>query len=156
MIAGWNRPIKDDIGDHAHGTLDIREALAKTRDGADALVPDAEVGPQRIEEADSAFAAGAVLAAFERRQAAVRPFLAGSLALLACTLGISLVHRGRFGHTVCLTRYSKLLHRLLIDIGRTCSPPHARRRSYPSGSEMMDITNTDHRGHGYVSAFVRR
>ena len=45
-----------------------------------------------------AFAAGAVLAAFERREAAVRPFLAGSLALVACTLGISVLHRGRFDH----------------------------------------------------------
>ena len=28
IIAGWNRPIKDDIGDHAHGTLDMQRAIA--------------------------------------------------------------------------------------------------------------------------------
>jgi cell division protein FtsI/penicillin-binding protein 2/cell division protein FtsW (lipid II flippase) len=27
-IAGWNRPIKDDIGDHAHGTVDMERAIA--------------------------------------------------------------------------------------------------------------------------------
>jgi len=27
-IAGWNRAIKDDIGDHAHGTLDMERAIA--------------------------------------------------------------------------------------------------------------------------------
>jgi cell division protein FtsI/penicillin-binding protein 2 len=26
-IPGWNRPIKDDIGDHAHGTLDMEKAI---------------------------------------------------------------------------------------------------------------------------------
>ena len=43
-----------------------------------------------------AFAVGALLAAFERRPAAVRPFLAGSLGLLACTLVTSLLHLDRF------------------------------------------------------------
>ena len=43
-----------------------------------------------------AFAVGAVLAAYERRPAAVRPFLVGSLALLACSLGVSLLHLARF------------------------------------------------------------
>lgn len=28
MIAGWNRPIKDDVGDHAHGTIDMERAIA--------------------------------------------------------------------------------------------------------------------------------
>ena len=27
-IAGWNRAIKDDIGDHAHGTIDMERAIA--------------------------------------------------------------------------------------------------------------------------------
>jgi hypothetical protein len=43
-----------------------------------------------------AFGVGALLAAFERRPAAVRPFLAGSLALLVCTLVTSLLHLDRF------------------------------------------------------------
>lgn len=43
-----------------------------------------------------AFGIGALLAAYERRPAAVRPFLVGSLALLACTLGTSLWHLERF------------------------------------------------------------
>jgi hypothetical protein len=45
-----------------------------------------------------AFGIGALLAAYERRPAAVRPFLVGSLALLACTLGTSLWHLDRFDH----------------------------------------------------------
>jgi cell division protein FtsI/penicillin-binding protein 2/cell division protein FtsW (lipid II flippase) len=28
IIPGWNRPIKDDIGDHPHGTLDMQRAIA--------------------------------------------------------------------------------------------------------------------------------
>jgi cell division protein FtsI/penicillin-binding protein 2/cell division protein FtsW (lipid II flippase) len=28
IIAGWNRPIKDDIGDHAHGTVNMEQAIA--------------------------------------------------------------------------------------------------------------------------------
>jgi cell division protein FtsI/penicillin-binding protein 2/cell division protein FtsW (lipid II flippase) len=28
MVAGWNRPIKDDIGDHAHGSPDMERAIA--------------------------------------------------------------------------------------------------------------------------------
>jgi hypothetical protein len=43
-----------------------------------------------------AFALGAALAAHERRPAAVRPFLVGSLALLAFSLGVSLRHLDRF------------------------------------------------------------
>jgi len=27
-IPGWNRPIKDDIGDHSHGTIDMEQAIA--------------------------------------------------------------------------------------------------------------------------------
>src|SRR5260370_27951331 len=27
-IAGWNRAIKDDIGDHAHDTIDMERAIA--------------------------------------------------------------------------------------------------------------------------------
>jgi len=45
-----------------------------------------------------AFAVGALLAAYERRPAAVRPFLIGSLALLALSLTTSLLHLGRFHH----------------------------------------------------------
>ena len=42
-----------------------------------------------------AFAVGALLAARERRRAALRPFLVGSLALLVCTLAASLAHLDR-------------------------------------------------------------
>lgn len=45
-----------------------------------------------------AFAVGAVLAAGERRVAAVRPFLIGSIALLVATLGATLVHPARIDH----------------------------------------------------------
>ncbi|MGB9377216.1 MAG: hypothetical protein WCB04_06845 [Mycobacteriales bacterium] len=43
-----------------------------------------------------AFALGAVLSAFERRVAAIRPFVAGSLVLLLSTLVTSLIHLSRF------------------------------------------------------------
>ncbi|MDP9240224.1 MAG: hypothetical protein M3O55_06225, partial [Actinomycetota bacterium] len=45
-----------------------------------------------------AFALGAVLAAYERRAAAVRAFAAGSLVLLLSTLVTSLIHLARFDH----------------------------------------------------------
>jgi hypothetical protein len=45
-----------------------------------------------------AFAVGAALAAYERRVAAVRPFLIGSLVLVAGTLVASLVHLDAFEH----------------------------------------------------------
>ena len=45
-----------------------------------------------------AFAVGALLAAYERRPAAVRPFLTGSLALLVVALGTSLLHLDRLHH----------------------------------------------------------
>lgn len=45
-----------------------------------------------------AFALGAALAAFDRRPAAIRPFLTGSLALLSTTLLVSLVHLSKFDH----------------------------------------------------------
>jgi hypothetical protein len=45
-----------------------------------------------------AFALGAALAAWERRMAAVRPFLMGSIALLAFTLLASLIHLASVSH----------------------------------------------------------
>ena len=45
-----------------------------------------------------AFAVGAALAAYERRVAAVRPFLIGSLVLVAGTLIASLAHLDAFEH----------------------------------------------------------
>jgi hypothetical protein len=67
-----------------------------------------------------AFGVGALLAAVERRSAAVRPFLAGSLALLVCTLVTSLLHLDRFdggavrwmwfgGHAVGLALFTAAL-----------------------------------------------
>lgn len=44
------------------------------------------------------FAVGAALAALERRVAAVRPFLVGSIALLAFTLLASLIHLAKVDH----------------------------------------------------------
>ena len=46
-----------------------------------------------------AFAVGAALAAYERRVAAVRPFLIGSAVLVAGTLVASLIHLSRFEHS---------------------------------------------------------
>jgi len=45
-----------------------------------------------------AFAVGAALAAYERRVAAVRPFLIGSVVLVAGTLTASLAHLSSFDH----------------------------------------------------------
>ena len=46
VIAGWNRPIKDDIGDHAHGTLDMERAIAVSCNAYFAQLGVHDVGSQ--------------------------------------------------------------------------------------------------------------
>jgi cell division protein FtsI/penicillin-binding protein 2/cell division protein FtsW (lipid II flippase) len=48
MIPGWNRPIKDDIGDHAHGTLDMGRAIAVSCNAYFAQLGVHEVGSQAL------------------------------------------------------------------------------------------------------------
>ncbi|MBV8728702.1 MAG: hypothetical protein JO336_02720 [Acidobacteriia bacterium] len=49
-IPGWNRPIKDDIGDHAHGSLDMEQAIAVSCNAYFAQLGVYEVGTKRLEE----------------------------------------------------------------------------------------------------------
>jgi cell division protein FtsI/penicillin-binding protein 2/cell division protein FtsW (lipid II flippase) len=48
MIPGWNRAIKDDIGDHAHGTLDMGRAIAVSCNAYFAQLGVHEVGSKAL------------------------------------------------------------------------------------------------------------
>jgi cell division protein FtsI/penicillin-binding protein 2/cell division protein FtsW (lipid II flippase) len=54
-IAGWNRPIKDDIGDHAHGTLDMERAIAVSCNAYFAQLGVHDVGSQALAETAAQF-----------------------------------------------------------------------------------------------------
>jgi cell division protein FtsI/penicillin-binding protein 2 len=47
-IPGWNRPIKDDIGDHAHGSLDMGQAIAVSCNAYFAQLGVYDVGSKRL------------------------------------------------------------------------------------------------------------
>ncbi|HTX33578.1 MAG TPA: FtsW/RodA/SpoVE family cell cycle protein [Bryobacteraceae bacterium] len=47
-IPGWNRPIKDDIGDHPHGTLDMGRAIAVSCNAYFAQLGVHDVGSQAL------------------------------------------------------------------------------------------------------------
>jgi cell division protein FtsI/penicillin-binding protein 2/cell division protein FtsW (lipid II flippase) len=49
-IAGWNRDIKDDIGDHAHGTLDLSRAIAVSCNAYFAQLGVHDVGSKALAE----------------------------------------------------------------------------------------------------------
>jgi cell division protein FtsI/penicillin-binding protein 2/cell division protein FtsW (lipid II flippase) len=49
-IPGWNRPIKDDIGDHAHGSLDMGQAIAVSCNAYFAQLGVYDVGSKRLAE----------------------------------------------------------------------------------------------------------
>jgi cell division protein FtsI/penicillin-binding protein 2/cell division protein FtsW (lipid II flippase) len=49
-ISGWNRAIKDDIGDHAHGTLDMERAIAVSCNAYFAQLGVHDVGSQALAE----------------------------------------------------------------------------------------------------------
>ncbi len=55
VIAGWNRPIKDDIGDHAHGTLDMERAIAVSCNAYFAQLGVHDVGSQALAETAARF-----------------------------------------------------------------------------------------------------
>jgi cell division protein FtsI/penicillin-binding protein 2/cell division protein FtsW (lipid II flippase) len=48
VIAGWNRPIKDDVGDHAHGTIDMERAIAVSCNAYFAQLGVHDVGSQGL------------------------------------------------------------------------------------------------------------
>ena len=50
VIPGWNRAIKDDIGDHAHGTLDMERAITVSCNAYFAQLGVNDVGSQRLAE----------------------------------------------------------------------------------------------------------
>lgn len=47
-IAGWNRDIKDDVGDHAHGTIDMERAIAVSCNAYFAQLGVHDVGAQSL------------------------------------------------------------------------------------------------------------
>jgi len=49
-IPGWNRPIKDDIGDRAHGTLDMGQAIAVSCNAYFAQLGVHDVGSNQLAE----------------------------------------------------------------------------------------------------------
>ena len=49
-IAGWNRAIKDDIGDHAHGTIDMERAIAVSCNAYFAQLGVRDVGSKALAE----------------------------------------------------------------------------------------------------------
>jgi cell division protein FtsI/penicillin-binding protein 2/cell division protein FtsW (lipid II flippase) len=53
IIAGWNRPIKDDVGDHAHGTLDMERAIAVSCNAYFAQLGVHDVGSQQLSDTAS-------------------------------------------------------------------------------------------------------
>ena len=50
VIAGWNRPIKDDIGDRAHGTLDMERAITVSCNAYFAQLGVHDVGAKALAE----------------------------------------------------------------------------------------------------------
>lgn len=50
MIPGWNRAIKDDIGDHAHGTLDMQRAITVSCNAYFAQLGVHDVGSKALAE----------------------------------------------------------------------------------------------------------
>ncbi|MBV9506156.1 MAG: hypothetical protein JO323_14245 [Acidobacteriia bacterium] len=48
IIPGWNRPIKDDVGDWAHGTLDMERAIAVSCNAYFAQLGVHDVGSQAL------------------------------------------------------------------------------------------------------------
>jgi cell division protein FtsI/penicillin-binding protein 2 len=54
-IAGWNRAIKDDIGDRAHGTLDMEQAIAVSCNAYFAQLGVHDVGSKALAETAAQF-----------------------------------------------------------------------------------------------------
>ncbi len=54
-IPGWNRSIKDDIGDHAHGTLDMERAIAVSCNAYFAQLGVHDVGSKALSETAAKF-----------------------------------------------------------------------------------------------------
>ena len=50
LIPGWNRPIKDDVGDHAHGTLSMERAIAVSCNAYFAQLGVHDVGSKALAE----------------------------------------------------------------------------------------------------------
>jgi cell division protein FtsI/penicillin-binding protein 2/cell division protein FtsW (lipid II flippase) len=53
-IPGWNRDIKDDVGDHAHGTIDMERAIAVSCNAYFAQLGVHDVGAQSLAQTASA------------------------------------------------------------------------------------------------------
>ena len=47
-ITGWSRPIRDDVGDHPHGTLSMKQALTVSCNGYFAQLGTYDVGARGL------------------------------------------------------------------------------------------------------------
>ncbi len=54
IIPGWRRPIRDDVGDHAHGTLDMAQAITVSCNAYFAQLGVFKVGPQALQSTAAA------------------------------------------------------------------------------------------------------
>ena len=50
VVTGWNKPIRDDVGDHAHGTLDMERALTVSCNAYFAQLGTYDVGAKALHE----------------------------------------------------------------------------------------------------------
>ncbi len=50
VVTGWNKPIRDDVGDHAHGTLDMARALTVSCNAYFAQLGTYDVGAKALRE----------------------------------------------------------------------------------------------------------
>jgi peptidoglycan glycosyltransferase len=50
VVTGWNKPIRDDVGDHAHGTLDMERALTVSCNAYFAQLGTYDVGARSLHD----------------------------------------------------------------------------------------------------------
>ena len=97
VIAGWNRPIKDDIGDHAHGTLDMGRAIAVSCNAYFAQLGVHDVGSKALANTAEQLGISTGDPAELRKALAVRCLRAGA------SIDIAVPHGAGRGHG-CIPR----------------------------------------------------
>ena len=96
---GWNRPIKDDIGDHAHGTLDMQRAIAVSCNAYFAQLGVHDVGSKALAETAALMGISTGDMARTAQGAAVRGVRSGAGADFAVPDGArGRYHRGGRAH----------------------------------------------------------
>ena len=116
-IPGWNRAIKDDVGDHAHGTLDMERAIAVSCNAYFAQLGVHDVGSKALADTAAKFGISTGDPVKSAPRAAVRRVRAGRGAGLAIQDGA----RGR-GHCGGRTDAGRPMDRQTPAITRTDAP----------------------------------